>query len=666
MKTIIRKFFFLIAFIIISTTVFAQGYEITIKVKGVENQSLILGHHFNESLFPDDTAQVNSKGVAVFRGKEKLPGGMYLVFLPSAKYFDILVDENQKFTIENDTADLIKHAKSVNSKENKLFFEYQRYLQEKNKQAKALREELKTTKDEKRKKELKDELSEINKEVKAKLNELTNEHPETFFATFLKATQEVEVPEHIESDDDKYIYYRKHFFDNFDVSDARLLRTPIYDRKITTYISKVVPQVPDTLIEEVDWLIKQSRTSDELFRYMLITLHNHFASSQIMGMDAVFVHIAENYYIPEAHWSSPDYINKLKSQIAKKKYTLIGTKAANLKMRHLPRNKNEIESLIDLWAQTKQAGQEPYERFRDKLAPIKKIQDDARRRQDSMAVGQNYIIEINPYIQRFQRNLKDSVSIYGLDKEHIVVWFWEPDCSHCRKASPQLRDMYEKIKHLGVEVFAVFLQNHPAKWKEYTHATNYWLEFIRDNKLYSWVNVWDPFGQTDFRRKYDIYSSPVSYLLNKDKEIVAKRIPVSAIENLIFDDIISDIVDKNQGKARIKKFEALITDDKFTLREMEAIRMASKHYLDDDEEEKVLKLIEKQEQLIQKNLEEKIKSIKKDNQPDNYVQVMRDYVDTVLNENDLEYVKEVTDDLFDENQASKIKKHISTRIKRME
>jgi len=42
--------------------------------------------------------------------------------------------------------------------------------------------------------------------------------------------------------------------------------------------------------------------------------------------------------------------------------------------------------------------------------------------------------------------------------------------------------------------------------------------------MQKWLNVWEPFGYSQFRDKYDISSSPVLYLLDKDKKIIAKNI----------------------------------------------------------------------------------------------------------------------------------------------
>jgi hypothetical protein len=106
----------------------AQGYEIKVKIHHIPNDTVILGHHFNERLIPDDTVVLDHKCEGVFRGKEKLPVGMYFLFLPSHNYFDILVDGNQKFTIENDTTEFLKNMIITGSIENQVFHDYQEML----------------------------------------------------------------------------------------------------------------------------------------------------------------------------------------------------------------------------------------------------------------------------------------------------------------------------------------------------------------------------------------------------------------------------------------------------------------------------------------------------------------------------------------------------------
>ena len=62
-----------------------------------------------------------------------------------------------------------------------------------------------------------------------------------------------------------------------------------------------------------------------------------------------------------------------------------------------------------------------------------------------------------------------------------------------------------------------------------TQEFELWKKFIIDNDL-NWINVHDPHGITRFKSKYDIYSTPVVYVLDKDKKIIAKRIGVEQLE----------------------------------------------------------------------------------------------------------------------------------------
>jgi hypothetical protein len=199
-----------------------------------------------------------------------------------------------------------------------------------------LAEEYKASKDENRKKEIEKKYGEINKTMGNKIDEVITANPNFFFSKFLKATQEVVIPDSIKEQKDKYYYYRNHYFKYFDYTDARLLRSPIYESRLDNYLDKVIPQAPDSIIPEVDMLIKNSKHNKELFRYMLVHLFNKYATSQLMGMENVYVHIAEKYYIPEADWSDKKFIDELKEKIIRKKPALIGNTAPEIKMILLP------------------------------------------------------------------------------------------------------------------------------------------------------------------------------------------------------------------------------------------------------------------------------------------------------------------------------------------
>ena len=68
-----------------------------------------------------------------------------------------------------------------------------------------------------------------------------------------------------------------------------------------------------------------------------------------------------------------------------------------------------------------------------------------------------------------------------------------------------------------------------------------WKKFINEQGTGDWINVADinhdsegnPVASSDWRDKYDIYSTPVVYLLDKEKSILAKRINHTQIAEII-------------------------------------------------------------------------------------------------------------------------------------
>ncbi len=311
----------------------AEGYEINFSIPSLPGDTLVLGHRFNASFVPQDTVITDGNGSGTFAGKDPLPEGMYLVFLPDQTFFDLLIGKDQTFTFETDTGDYMTNMKIFGSVDNEAFYAYQLYLKESREKAQALQAKISAAANAADSASSRESLDELNASVQVHIKELISANQDNFFGVFLKALQEVKVPDPPLGTDGKpldpafrYKYYKAHYFDNFDFTDVRLLRTPFYEQKIMTYIEKVAFQSPDSLIVDVDMLIEGSRSDPQLFRYMLITLFNHFAKSQIMGMDAVYIHIADKYYIPEADWSDPEFISKLKERVEKSKPTLIGQK----------------------------------------------------------------------------------------------------------------------------------------------------------------------------------------------------------------------------------------------------------------------------------------------------------------------------------------------------
>lgn len=499
-----KQILFTLLLSIFATFSFGQAYEIKVKIKNLPNQELILGHHFNDKLIPDDTVRTDNKGVAIFKGKDKLIGGMYFIFLPSKSYFDILVDKDQKFTIENDTTDFLDNIKIQGSEQNDYFVEYQKMLRDGNVKAKKLNEEKQQAQkagNTKRVKEIDEEYKKISQKFEDYYNMLQKKNPEMFFAKFLKGTKEIEIPKTITNRNEQYYYYKAHYWDNFDLSDPRLLNSPLYKSKVDRYIDKIVIQHPDTLIKETGMLIEKSRTSPELFRFMLIHLFNKYAKSEAMTAENVYVTLAD-IYVKDAVWDTDSFKTELKKKVARKKNCLIGNIAKDLKLKQLSNDSNEIEKIKPFLKNLKEAG-----------LKIEKDKPDFSDRKNDLA----------KILSSFMKNFKTEIKLSDVEAKYTIIWFWEPDCSHCRKATPVFHKFYQDtLKAYNVEVISVYMNKGIDNWKEFSNHIGKFFDFVEKHQLYDWINAWNPFDP--YRENYDIKSSPVLYLLDENKEILAKRI----------------------------------------------------------------------------------------------------------------------------------------------
>src|SRR5689334_25209073 len=84
-----------------------NGYEIKVTLKPFKNQYIYLGHYYGKQLPIIDSAMLNDKSQAVFKGNKKLGGGIYLIGYPDkAQHFEIAIDKSQRFSIIADTAKL--------------------------------------------------------------------------------------------------------------------------------------------------------------------------------------------------------------------------------------------------------------------------------------------------------------------------------------------------------------------------------------------------------------------------------------------------------------------------------------------------------------------------------------------------------------------------------
>lgn len=447
-----------------------DGYSIKGKIKGWHDTVCFLGNHYGNKQYIKDTTRIDKDGNFIFNGKKKLDGGIYLIVFPNKVYYEILIDKEQHFYTETDTSKMVTNMKFKGSEDNTLFYKYLNFISKKGKERDPLAKRIGKIKEDSlaaattKKDSLKillDKTSAIDKEVEEYKSGFIKDHPDSFLSAIFKAQTEIVVPETPLLPGGRkdsifpYRYYKAHYWDNISLSDDRLLRTPIFHAKLKYFFDNVVMQIPDSIIKEADMLVEKTAGNKEMFKYIVWYMTGTYETSTIMGMDAVFVHEVEQYYVTKkAYWVDSIQIQKIIHRGLTLKPLLLG-----------------------------------------KPTPPIIMQDSADK----------------------------NISLYEVKSKYTVLVFWDPDCGHCQKVMPKLKEAYDKtLKSKGVEVFAVDIEDDAAKWKK----------FIVDKKM-NWINARDKYKQYYLRQLYDVYSSPVIYLLDENKRIKAKRIDVDQLDGFI-------------------------------------------------------------------------------------------------------------------------------------
>jgi peroxiredoxin len=442
-----------------------KGYEIPVNISGLRDSTVFLAYHMGDKQYIKDTVTLDSKGSGVFSGEETLPQGIYMIVLPGKKYFEVLMSTDQNFSVNCSYIDYFNTLKFSGSDENSAFIAYQKQWVVMQKKATGIVKRLQNNRQNTDSLRI---LSEMQKKqedsMKSYLHSVINENNGNFLSLLVKAMLPVDVPpisvpQGTKNPDStkwvlNYIYNKNHFFDNIDINDERLLRTPILQARLNTFFSNVLIQSPDSISKEIDKIIGKVKDNYKVFQFISVYLFNHFRESEIMGHDAIVVKLADEIYLTgKADWVSKDFKDDLRKQVDRIRPNLIGVKAQDLVM--------------------------------------------------------------NSYKGVF-------VSLYDIEKDFTILYFWEPDCGHCAEATPKLKALYDKIKDQGVEVFTVCTTGEKAKWEKY----------IEEHKL-DWINGWDPERRTNFGYYYNVESTPMIYILDRDKTIIAKKLSVDDIGSFI-------------------------------------------------------------------------------------------------------------------------------------
>jgi peroxiredoxin len=478
----------------------SQGYEIKINAKNFPDSVAYLAKYTFGKQYIVDTCKTAWKGNIVFKGKDELDKGMY--FLASKDKegkaihrFDFIVDDSFKFTLNTDAKDFQYNLKSLGSKENEEFFDYARFFVNKNKEFGELAPKTKGMNKADSTKFMQDKAKLFTEDVLKFEDEFYKRNEGTFLGIWLNLRKEKEAktyPANLKTLNDsimyRFNYYKSHYWDGINFKDGRIIRNQFFDVRLKKFFDQIVNQLgPDTVANEIDKILSQCEPGTELFNFLFVHFMVEYENPKLVGFDKVFVMLVDKYI--RTGKSGQVYDDKTKLKIVEKadiiKPLLIGSVAPDLYMIDTTNAKPVRKMGFDT-ANTSESITKLYYKNMDKLAPL-------------------------------------YTTLSSVKAKYLILIFWDVDCGHCQTEIPKLLEAYHEMrKTVDVKVFSVYTVDEFDKWRKY----------IIDKKL-DFINVYDPVHINNIKTKYDIFSTPKVYLLDKDKVIKSKHMPVEKISEII-------------------------------------------------------------------------------------------------------------------------------------
>jgi thiol-disulfide isomerase/thioredoxin len=463
-----RKILLFLPSIFIVASLFAQtGYEIKVTLKPFKNEYIFLGYYSGKQYPVVDSVKVNDKSEGVFKGKEPLGGGIYLIVFPSRnKFFEILVDKQQHFSVIADTANLATGKKFINSPDNQLFDAYQRYMNTKGQSIDSAHKGLQAAGNSKDSAFWTQRLQQLNNEVGVHRREIISKNPDNILSVLLHLMEEPQIPSAEKHPNGKYDstyayrFFKDHYWDGINFWDDRISRTPasLFEERLDKYFNTLVYPGADSVNREIDWMLGYASGSKELFRFLLVKFVTRYLNMKYMWEDKVFVHLYEKYFSQKDYdWLTPGG----KKLITDRAYSL---------MANIMGNPAENITLPDTAGLSK--------------------------------------------------------SLYGESAPFSIVVFWDPTCGHCKETLPKIDSIYRaKWKANGVKIYAVAKETEGNKqdWLDFIrtkHLEDWTNVYYSKAEEKTRIDANIP----GYSQLYDVQTFPTVYLLDKDKRIVAKKL----------------------------------------------------------------------------------------------------------------------------------------------
>lgn len=471
------QFFFISLFVTLGLLAQKEAdYKYTFEIEGYADSVLYLANYYGHQTYMHDTAYINKNGMYVFEGKGEKPGGLYLALTADKKdYFEFVLTET-KFKVKTKKSDMVGAVQFEGSPENDAYYKFVRFMTKNQNELRNLKAKVDASEKKKEKEKAQKELDELNEKIEAFRVKFVKDNKDKFASKVLTSTKDPVVPDlkladGSEDKEGRYAYYKTHFFDNMDFTDERMLRTPVFSKRIEYYLDKVVPQIPDSVVNAVVGMVDKSGEEGLIFKFLIQWSTMKFEKSKIMGMDAVFVGIAEKYYAKgKCFWLDEKKEKEIVDRYNVRKNLIIGVQADNIILQDTAHKWHQLYDLKSDY--TVLVFWDPH------CGHCKK--------------------EV-PKIEKFYKEWKEkSVEVFGVSTD------FEND---------GWKDFIDKQSLSFVNV------------SDYPELNKNAIQYIRSGET--------TLNSLNFRDYWDTFATPQIYVLDKDKKIIAKRITADQLGNFI-------------------------------------------------------------------------------------------------------------------------------------
>jgi len=435
-----------------------SGYHISVEVDQLSSAQACLGHYHFDKQYIDDTVDV-ANGHFEFKGEEKLEQGIYLVFFPpDNNYFELLVGEDQHFELHTVDGAFLENMTVKGSKECSAYYKDIRYMTSQRNKVDSLTKLQPTLTDEELKNNALQQVKRINEEVRAYREKFLEDNSDYLYTKIIQASRDPEVPEPPRDE------------------AGRLLDSAFaFNYYKAHYFDSFDFQDPRLLRTPV--LHYKVKT------YMERLSYRHIPDSMTASIDFLLNNLEENKEVFRT--LTAHFLN----QFSKPKYQRGEEIFCHIVYNYYESGRADwiADSTLNGWK----------ERC-EKITPtrIGKVAPD---------------FSVKDTSDQFQR-------LHQIEADWTVIYFWSYDCSHCKKVTPKLVELFKKyeLAQKGVKVLTININGDVGEWKEKIQTYGLDMEGA--------INCEDIYRRSRSTEVYDIYSTPRLFLLDKDKKIKNKQI----------------------------------------------------------------------------------------------------------------------------------------------